>query len=69
MTDSWVTDMQGTEKRTNVTSLKTGDSLYFELSKLAEMDNRPIADYVHYICLIHVRGHGSKLSSITDRRK
>ena len=61
--------MQGNEKRINDVKVRFEDSLYIEISKLADMDERTVADYLHLIVSMHVRGHGSRLSLIGDRRK
>jgi hypothetical protein len=59
--------MQGTEKRTNVVSVKMEDSLFIAIAKLAAMEDRTVADYMHRIASIHVYGHAPILSACSSQ--
>ena len=53
--------MVGNEKRTNEVKSRFTDSEYLALSKLAALDDRTIADYLHHVALTHLFGHSYKL--------
>jgi len=53
--------MVGNEKRTNEVKSRFTDSEYLALSKLAALDDRTIADYLHHVALIHLYGHSHRL--------
>jgi hypothetical protein len=53
--------MVGDEKRVNEVKSRFTDSEYLALSKLAALDDRTIADYLHHVALIHLYGHSYKL--------
>jgi len=53
--------MTSTEKRTNEVKIRLEDSLLLEVSQLAHVEDRTLADYLHHIISAHARGHGYKL--------
>ena len=53
--------MVGDEKRIHDVKSRFTDSEYLALSKLAALDDRTIADYLHHVALTHLFGHSYKL--------
>jgi len=53
--------MVGDEKRIHDVKSRFTDSEYLALSKLAALDDRTIADYLHHVALAHLFGHSYKL--------
>lgn len=60
--------MQGTQKRTNEIKIRLEDELYLIMSRLADKDQRALADYIHKALSIHAYGHGIKVSRSVDQR-
>ena len=59
--------MVGDEKRIHEVKSRFTDSEYLALSKLAALDDRTIADYLHHVALTHLFGHSYKLlASVSD---
>lgn len=53
-----------TEKRINEVNLRIGDSLFLELSKMAVIENRPLADLMFHILERHV--YGNRIPSLCE---
>ena len=46
-----------TEKRVNEIKLRIGDAMFLELSKMAVIEDRPLADLVFHVLEHYVYGH------------
>jgi hypothetical protein len=55
------------EKRVHEIKISVGDSLYMQLTRLADKNDKKLSEYAHLICFSHVYGVGHRVQRREDR--